>query len=445
MSEKDLRFPARVKHRQETAEAVKAAIDAEIDKANEFLKSQGVKARLVRNASSIQLAATLPVKLGDVPTSSKGTKQYRITHLKCLASLDGVKKAVKEAISLDDLVKSDKFTWEDYLPRETPIAQPKTWEQVISLFEENYWVTHAKTRKTLNTWDKSYSDLFKKLDLEAIVTKQSVIDAIKKTSANTVTRHHLVRVLKALCRFINFDFDFSSYTCSLSKIERKERKIPTDDEIVLTWKTLPDDETKWTFGMIATYGLRPEEIFINPHLDEYVDPSNTIHIFHVDRDCKTGDRKVLPLRPQWVDLFNLKNPRPLQTKANKLEHIISWVNRKFRMSPHWNRGAYDLRHGYAIRGHRYGIPVADMARYMGHDIETHVKEYQRWIGIDTMIEVYLEATNTHHKSRKVLIAENAILALDAENLKQKVSELEKENDRLKTLSIEYKLDDLLNR
>lgn len=437
-SDKDLTFTGRTKHRQQTSLIVQELIDSEIDKANEFLKSQGVKPRLWKNSTSIQLNATLPVKPGDRPTSARGTRQYRITHLQCLASLEGVKRAIKEALYLDDLIRSGKFNWETYLPQPTVIAQPKTWQQVILEFEQNYWITHAKSRKTLNTWDKSYSDLFKKLDLSAVVSKQSIVDAIKKTSANTVTRHHLIRVLKALCKFIEFEFNFSSYLCPLSKIEKKERKIPTDDEIVATWQSLPED-TKWTFGMIATYGLRPEEIFLNPHIEEYIDPSNTIHIFHVDSDCKTGDRKVLPLKPEWVELFGLKKPRPLQSNASKLEHIISWVNRKFRVSPHWKRGAYDLRHGYAIRGHKYGIPVADMARYMGHDIETHVKEYQRWIGIDTMIEVYLEATSTNHKSRKVLIAENAVLALDTENLKQKIIELETENQKLKTLLSEYQL------
>lgn len=97
----------------------------------------------MRNTSSIQLAATLLVKLGDTPTSTKGTKQYRITHLKCFASLDGVKKAIKDALFLDQLVKTGKFTSEDYLPQETAIAQPKTWNQVILLFEQNYWVTQT--------------------------------------------------------------------------------------------------------------------------------------------------------------------------------------------------------------------------------------------------------------------------------------------------------------
>lgn len=187
---------------------------------------------------------------------------------------------------------------------------------------------------------------------------------------------------------------------------------------------MPDEATKWTFGMVATYGLRPQEIFTNLHLQEYTDPSNTLSIFYVDRDCKTGDRKVLPLKPEWVELFDLKNPKPLISTASKLEYIISWVNKKFRRSPHWQRGAYDLRHGYAIRGHRYGIPVADMARYMGHDVETHVKEYQRWIGLDTMIEVYLEATNLKQKTKKQLVIENSELAAEVERLKHLLTQFQ---------------------
>jgi hypothetical protein len=102
MSEKDLRYLGRVKHRQQSAEAVKAIVEEEIAKANEWLKTQGVRVRLTRTGNSIQLAATLPVKFGDTPSSGKGTKQYRISHLKCFASLEGVKKAIESAIHLDE-------------------------------------------------------------------------------------------------------------------------------------------------------------------------------------------------------------------------------------------------------------------------------------------------------------------------------------------------------
>jgi len=436
MLEKDLRFPARRKKAQMDAEATKNAIASEIEKTNNWLKQQGIRVTLVRNSNSIQLKATLPVKEGDRPTSAKGTKQYVITHLKCFANPEGIKKAIKEAIYLDEQVKHGKFNWNTYLPTAQPIAAPMTWKDAVELFENNYWITHAKNRKTLNTWDKSYFDLFKKLDLDTKIDNQSIIAAIKKTEANTVTRNNLVRVLKAVCKLIDYKFDFSSYSCSTNIIQRKERKIPTDDEIVKAWATMPDEATKWVFGMVATYGLRPEEIFINPHLKEYVDSSNRLSVFYVNRDCKTGDRKVLPLKPEWVDLFGLKNPKPLISKAVKLETIISWVNKKFRRSPHWQRGAYDLRHGYAIRGHKYGIPVADMARYMGHDVETHVKEYQRWIGLDTMIEVYLEATNAKQKTKKQLVSENSELIAQCDRLKL-------ENEQLRTLLTQYQLDKTL--
>ncbi len=156
------------------------------------------------------------------------------------------------------------------------------WKDAIEIFENNYWVTHPKNRKTLNTWDRSYFDLFKKLDVDAKIDNQSIIASIKKTEANTVTRNNLIRVLKAVCKLIDYKFDFSSYSCPSNKIQRKERKIPTDEQIVRAWETMPDEATKWVFGMVATYGLRPQEIFINLHLQEYTDPSNTLSIFYVD-------------------------------------------------------------------------------------------------------------------------------------------------------------------
>lgn len=46
-------------------------------------------------------------------------------------------------------------------------------------------------------------------------------------------------------------------------------------------------------------------------------------IFYVDKDCKIKERKVLPLKPEWIELFNFKNPKVLIMNAKKLETIIS--------------------------------------------------------------------------------------------------------------------------
>ncbi len=100
MLEKDLRYPARRTKAQMDAEAMQKLVAEEVDKANQFLQAQGVRVKLLKNANSIQLTATLPVRAGDTPTSQKGTKQYRISHLKCFANLDGIKKAIKKLVTL---------------------------------------------------------------------------------------------------------------------------------------------------------------------------------------------------------------------------------------------------------------------------------------------------------------------------------------------------------
>lgn len=60
MLEKDLRYPARRLKQQQEAVSIGQVIAEEIEQANQFLKAQGIKVRLLRNSNSIQLTATLP-------------------------------------------------------------------------------------------------------------------------------------------------------------------------------------------------------------------------------------------------------------------------------------------------------------------------------------------------------------------------------------------------
>lgn len=58
----------------------------------------------------------------------------------------------------------------------------------------------------------------------------------------------------------------------------------------------------WLFGMIATYGIKPEE------LEGFTwNADNTINI-------KSKKRSIYPLHPQWVFLFNLNKKQPLESK-----------------------------------------------------------------------------------------------------------------------------------
>jgi hypothetical protein len=59
----------------------------------------------------------------------------------------------------------------------------------------------------------------------------------------------------------------------------------------------------WLYGMIATYGLRPEE------LKKFTwNKDNTINVKH-------KKKAVRPLHPQWVVLFGLKEKQPSNTEG----------------------------------------------------------------------------------------------------------------------------------
>ena len=75
--------------------------------------------------------------------------------------------------------------------------------------------------------------------------------------------------------------------------------------------------------MLAVYGLRPRELFINPKIDWWLSEDNTDMTWKVDRDCKTGEREALPLYKQWIADFDLINPKHSQM-------LIDAVDKKYK-------------------------------------------------------------------------------------------------------------------
>ena len=88
-------------------------------------------------------------------------------------------------------------------------------------------------------------------------------------------------------------------------------KPPTDQRIVDDFFKLSTGmrtkSTAWLFGMVATYGVKPEQ------LQEFTwGPSNSILI-------EGRKSPVKPLHPHWVVIFNLKKqPRKIQDRLENL-------------------------------------------------------------------------------------------------------------------------------
>ncbi|MEO0843115.1 MAG: integrase, partial [Cyanobacteria bacterium J06643_5] len=232
------------------------------------------------------------------------------------------------------------------------------------------------------------------------------------------------------------------------------RKIPSDEEVVKGFSTIGEalsiraskevtkpEQWQWLYGMLATYGLRPHELFAID-LQSFTDTNNKFHLVYLNpsltEGTKTGERScgIPPLYPHWIELFDLKNIK-LPSAGGSLSNKTALIHIKFR-----NLGIgfkpYDLRHAFAIRGHRLQVPIKTMADYMGHTVQEHTKTYQRWMNEDTNLQIYQEVVIHRNGTSKEALKER-IKELEAENLALKA-----ENESLKGILVKHRLGELLN-
>jgi integrase len=153
--------------------------------------------------------------------------------------------------------------------------------------------------------------------------------------------------------------------------ERLEKRRKTNNNSYYGWL--------WIFGMMATYGLRPHEVF---NAELFIEDG--IYLCRIPESTKTGKRLAFPLSPDgcdWVSEWNLPekwlpNIR-LEGKTNKqLGAKISayFYSLEIEISP------YELRHAYARRGIvGKGIDSVYIVSSMGHSIATHIKYYGRYL------------------------------------------------------------------
>lgn len=165
------------------------------------------------------------------------------------------------------------------------------------------------------------------------------------------------------------------------------RDLPTDEQVVAFVDAMPTRTWKTAFGLIATYGLRPHEIFrlhARPDADGWLEVSD---------HSKTGWRAVMPAHLEWVERWGLRTEelppfdpemphRDLGKRASK--QFLRWK----RLATWSKPSTYDLRHAYAARLHtheRYeNFEPRDCARLMGHSQRVHEKTYLRWVNKDQL-------------------------------------------------------------
>jgi integrase len=417
------------------------------------LKASNCKVGLKVSGSSIQLQATLPPK----PDSGKVKAYQQLISLGIPANLDGLRTAEEEAYELGKLLARKQFTWnEKYLPTNVVEIKIPTLGELLEGFESKYFETRKRTIKSENTFITMYRCM--KGFLKPFMDKPYIdISQIYNQFETTVNKDTFARNMNVMLGC----YGFSDRLKRLSRkdIIPKERKIPSDKEIInyrenfLSYvnkrKRIGNRPTKnnwllwqWCYGMLATYGLRPRELFVKPDIDWWLSPENVDNTWKVSEETKTGYREVFPLKAEWIKLFELKNIIAIEflKKESSVETVAKRTHLVHSVGEWFNKTdipfqPYDLRHAWAIRAHLMGIPIKAAADNLGHTVEIHTETYQKWFGRDNRKRAINEAIN--RKSESELFQEQMQqIKLENEQLKLELEQSKLEVERLK-LELQY--------
>lgn len=429
-----------------TNEHVQMKFEQELPKVNQRLKSSKTKVSISTHKGGIQLVATLPLKPGDTQKQGRDKKQYKIS-LGIPANFEGLKTAEEEAQELGKLIARQTFTWTDkYLGVQAKVKKNITFRDFYEKFENAYFSTRKKTRKSTGTFE-AYKSRYKCYFLcDKVITENNLKDLIKQTTTPGA-RKDAVRLGSILAGLLGIEASFNDLVI---KSDRKKRDIPSDSDIQkmihnfqkhykLTERMRSDYKDDWllyklVYGLMATYGLRPREIVNQLDIFWILDKENKFNTIKVHSDNKTGYREVFPFVPEWIELFDLENIKACMLLKKKyggaitnldLRNKVNIISKRFKtvgipFQP------YDLRHACAIRAHLQGVPVKAAADNLGHTVEVHTRVYQHWFGLENRRKAFIQTfENVSEVDR--LKDELAQAKQEITSLKAKLARFELEN------------------
>ena len=426
------------KHTDATKKHLEMKFEQELAQVNQRLKSGNTKVTIESRKGTIQLRATLPLKPDDSHPQGKDKKQYTIS-LGIPANFDGLKTAEEEAYELGKLIARQTFTWTDkYLGVQAKKNEGITFDEFFEQFEKFYFKTRKRTLKSEGTflnYQRRAKTVFRGKE---IISERTVKEKINRVEYEA-SKRIVVTVGKIILNCLDIKSDMSGL---IPKHEPRMRDIPDDDKIIKNYQKFQQHflqnvkgqkkyENNWKlyqliYGLLATYGLRPREVVNNPNLEWFLDKNNIKNTFKVHKSNKTGYREVLPFVPEWIELFELKEPQSLKMLeeysfkdglASQLAAKTNNIAGTFKRSG-IEFVPYDLRHACAIRAHLQGLPIKAAADNLGHSIDEHTKTYQRWFGLENRYKAFNQAFENLSELDKFK-DENA-------QLKKRITELETE-------------------
>lgn len=268
----------------------------------------------------------------------------------------------------------------------------KTVGEWVKEFETHYFNCRARSAKSETTYKGDYLAVFKKLPNNEWLDQELLITLIHTTKPDTRIRKRYCIALNALAKFAGLSLDTKGLKGCYSSKYVKARELPPDETIVTWYRNIPSPEWQWAYGMMATFGLRPHELFLVDF--QRLEISGRAYV----KDGKTGYRLVFPYYSEWVGDFRLRDINNPKVTGKCNSDLGSRVTRAF------NRykvpfPAYSLRHAWAIRTMLFGVDVSLAAQQMGHSVAVHTDLYHRWILEHQQEQAYEAVMKNTHRPR----------------------------------------------
>jgi len=362
-------------------------IDARIQSANRRLKAAQLGLQLERRGQKLSLRGTLPPR-----TDRHRLKphQQRLS-LGLPATPAGVKQAEQQAKIIAAQLIQNTFDWRDYLPiaggqrlSEMDLAQK------IDAFRQDFFSQPRRREVPASaqaTWETAYLPYLRKLEAIAQASPrldlvEAIYQTLEATPANARSRQVCCTALGAFAAFLRLDLptDLKTYWGTYSASRTRPRQLPSDEEIVTVYHTIPNPAWRFVYGMMATYGLRNHEVFFCDYSRlRQGHPEATVDVLET---TKTGDREVWPFYPEWVQQFQLTEVMLpdlttdlSQTTLQRIGQKVSSQLRRYGLP----FAPYNLRHAWAVRTIHFGLPDTIAAQMMGHSVAIHTRTYHRWL------------------------------------------------------------------
>lgn len=348
-------------------------VTQQLKQANSRLKSANVGVTIEVRGTRLCLRATLPPKPNSIMISPH---QQRIG-LGIRANPAGVVTAEIEARKVGALVDCNEFSWQPYLktsiilPTEAPTITIAEW---IALLERDYFQRRAKTPESQSTWKKDYWAILQRLPPDQVLSRDVLLATLLQTAPDTKTRQRACKALSTLAKFAGIELDTKPLAGNYNPQRVNPRNLPEEQLIADWYKRIDNPAWRWAYGMIATFGLRPHEIF-------YIDSSRLElgdYLISVTNG-KTKARQVWAFYPEWIEQFHLCDRQVPEVTGRNNSELGERCSQYFHRNAELPFKPYDLRHCWAIRTLEFGLDITLAAQQMGHSAQVHSNLYHHWI------------------------------------------------------------------